>query len=86
MIELSLTIEYDVACVSPNATAVVPVKPVPVMVTEVPPAVVPDAGEIPVTVGIGVAVGVGVGVAATVIESVYALLVPAALLAVNETV
>ena len=40
-----------VAGVAPNATAVAPVKPVPVMVTDVPPADGPDAGEIDVTVG-----------------------------------
>jgi hypothetical protein len=37
--------------VTPNLTAVAPVKLVPVMVTEVPPAGSPDVGEIDVTVG-----------------------------------
>ena len=37
----------------PMVTAVAPVKPVPVMVTAVPPAVVPDVGEILVNVGAG---------------------------------
>ena len=40
-----------VAGVAPKLTAVAPVKPVPVMVTEVPPAVGPVVGEIEVTVG-----------------------------------
>ena len=40
-----------VAAVAPNVTAVAPVKPVPVIVTEVPPAAGPDVGEIEVTVG-----------------------------------
>ena len=37
----------------PKLTPVAPVKLVPVMVTEVAPAVVPDPGETPVTVGAG---------------------------------
>ena len=41
------------ALVAPNLTAVAPVKLVPVMVTEVPPAVVPAVGEMLVTVGAG---------------------------------
>jgi len=40
-----------VALVAPNFTAVAPVKPVPVTVTDVPPAAGPDVGEIEVTVG-----------------------------------
>ena len=35
----------------PNFTAVAPVNPVPVTVTEVPPAACPPVGEIPVIVG-----------------------------------
>ena len=42
-----------VAGVLPNSTAVAPLKPVPLMVTEVPPAVVPLAGLMPVTAGAG---------------------------------
>ena len=42
---------YDVALFAPNLTAVAPVKLVPVMTTLVPPAVGPDAGDTPVTVG-----------------------------------
>ena len=37
----------------PKSTAVAPVKLVPVIVTEVPPAVVPELGLTPVTVGGG---------------------------------
>ena len=40
-----------VAAVAPNLTAVAPVKLVPVMTTLVPPAVGPDVGASPVTVG-----------------------------------
>ena len=40
-----------VAAVAPNVTNVAPVKPVPVMVTVVPPAAGPDVGEIDATVG-----------------------------------
>ena len=39
------------AALEPNLTAVAPVKLVPVMVTDVPPAVEPVAGDTPVTVG-----------------------------------
>ena len=51
MIEVSLTNEKLVAAVPPMVTPVTPVKPVPVIVTLVPPAVVPLVGEIAVTVG-----------------------------------
>jgi hypothetical protein len=40
-----------VALVVPNLTAVAPVRLVPVMVTDVPPAKGPDVGEMAVTVG-----------------------------------
>ena len=40
-----------VAAVAPNVTAVAPVKPVPVITTEVPPANGPAAGEMLVTDG-----------------------------------
>src|SRR5690348_13635324 len=40
-----------VAAVPPNLTVAAAVKPVPVMVTTVPPAAGPDAGDTPVTVG-----------------------------------
>jgi hypothetical protein len=43
----------EVAAVPPNVTAVALVKPVPVRVTEVPPAAGPDVGEMPVTAGAG---------------------------------
>jgi hypothetical protein len=98
--ELSLTNVYDVACVSPKATASTPVKPLPEIVTEVPPAVVPDVGEMPVTVGGAAVVVATVGdvvtatvvvvavvEAATVMVCVAGLaLLPPALLSVNETV
>ena len=42
------------AAVPPNATALAPVKFVPVIVTDVPPATGPDVGEIEVTVGAGI--------------------------------
>ena len=51
VIEAALVIVQLEAAVLPNFTEVAPVKPVPVMVTDVPPAVVPDTGEMPVTVG-----------------------------------
>ena len=41
----------EVAAVDPNLTAVAPVKPLPVTVTEVPPLVGPDEGATAVTVG-----------------------------------
>ncbi len=41
------------ATVQPNLTTVAPVKPEPVMVMVVPPAVVPDVGEIAVIAGTG---------------------------------
>ena len=44
------------AAVPPKSTAVAPVNPVPVMVTVVPPAVVPVVGEIEVTDGAAVGV------------------------------
>ena len=42
----------------PNFTTVAPVKPVPVTLTVVPPAVIPEVGLTPVTVGSGGAVKV----------------------------
>jgi hypothetical protein len=44
----------EVASVVPNRTAVAPVKLVPVIVTDVPPATGPLVGEMLVTVGGGV--------------------------------
>ena len=40
-----------VAVEAPNLTAVAPVKPVPVIVTVVPPPAGPDVGDLPVTGG-----------------------------------
>ena len=53
VIEVSDLTVNDVAEVDPNLTAVAPVKPVPVIVTEVPPASGPAVGLMLVTVGIG---------------------------------
>ena len=46
-----LTTVYDAAGVAPKVTADAAVNPVPVMVTEVPPATGPAVGLIPVTTG-----------------------------------
>ena len=51
MIVVSLTTVRFVAAVVPKSTAVAPVKPVPVIVTGVPPASEPLVGVRPVTVG-----------------------------------
>ena len=51
VIEVSETTVTELAAVPPIVTAVAPVKPVPVMVTLVPPALGPALGEIAVTVG-----------------------------------
>ncbi len=51
VIWVALLIVKVVAATVPNLTPVAPVKLVPVMITEVPPAVVPVAGLTPVTVG-----------------------------------
>ncbi|MNM52518.1 hypothetical protein D3C81_635970 [compost metagenome] len=39
------------AAVAPKVTAVVPLNPVPLMMTEVPPVVGPAVGEMPLTAG-----------------------------------
>lgn len=51
MIEVLLVVAVIIAGIEPKSTAVAPVNPVPVIVTDVPPAVVPFIGEIEVTVG-----------------------------------
>jgi hypothetical protein len=51
VIDVLLTTVRFVAVPVPKVTPVAPLKLVPVIVTSVPPAVVPDVGEIPVTVG-----------------------------------
>ncbi len=51
LIEVEPVIVKLVAAVPPNFTAVAPVKPVPVTVTEVPPAKAPADGPTEVTVG-----------------------------------
>ena len=48
---VALTTEIDVAAVPPKVTPLVPVKFVPVIVTDVPPAVGPLEGLIVVIVG-----------------------------------
>ncbi|GAA3063348.1 hypothetical protein GCM10020000_53450 [Streptomyces olivoverticillatus] len=47
----------EVAGVAPKRTVVAPVNPVPVTVTLVPPAVVPEIGDTELTMGTGVAKG-----------------------------
>ena len=51
VIVVALTTMTSVAAVVPKSTAVAPVKPVPVIVTLVPPAAGPAVGLTPVTVG-----------------------------------
>ena len=51
MIWVALLTVKPVAAVAPKVTAVAPEKPVPVMVTVVPPVAGPEVGEIEVTVG-----------------------------------
>jgi hypothetical protein len=48
---VALTTAIPVTATPPMVTAVAAVKPVPVMVTAVPPALGPDVGLMPVTVG-----------------------------------
>ena len=51
MIEVLLITANEVTAVLPKVTAVAPVKPLPVMATDVPPRVEPYIGKIPVTAG-----------------------------------
>ena len=53
VIEVELTTVTPVADVPPKLTVAPAAKPVPVMVTDVPPLVVPEVGEIALTVGAG---------------------------------
>lgn len=53
MIDVLLTAVTPVAGVPPRVTVAPAWNPVPVMVTAVPPAAVPDEGEIPVSIGAG---------------------------------
>jgi hypothetical protein len=53
VIDVLLTTLTLVAAVPPSVTVAPDKKPVPVIVTAVPPAVVPDAGEVALTVGAG---------------------------------
>jgi len=52
VIEVALLTVYEAAEVTPNLTAVAPVKPDPVIATDVPPDTVPVVGTLPVTAGI----------------------------------
>ena len=56
VMELLLTTVTPVAEVPPNLTDAPERNPVPVMVTDVPPAVVPEAGDILLIVGAGLLV------------------------------
>ena len=53
VIDVLFTTVTPVAAVPPRLTVAPAKNPVPVMVTGVPPAVVPEVGEIAVTVGAG---------------------------------
>ena len=53
VIDVLLTTVTLVAAVPPSVTVAPARKPVPVIVTGVPPAVVPDGGAIELTVGAG---------------------------------
>ena len=53
VIEVSLTMVRFVPGLVPKSTDVAPAKPVPVIVTNVPPAVGPELGLIPKSVGTG---------------------------------
>ena len=53
VIDVLLVTVKEITATTPIVTAVAPVKPVPVIVTEVLPSRGPLAGETPVTVGIG---------------------------------
>ena len=54
VIVVLFTTTIDVAFNTPNITALAPVKEVPIIVTLVPPSVLPDDGEILVITGGGV--------------------------------
>ena len=63
VIEVLLSTATFEAAVPPSVTVAPATNPVPVIVIDVPPAVGPDGGETPLTVGaVGVGEGVGVGV------------------------
>jgi len=51
VIERSLTTTKLAAGVGPKFTAVAPWRPIPVMITKVPPEFEPEFGEMPVTTG-----------------------------------
>ena len=74
MIEFELLTVNEVADVAPNLTAVAPLKPVPVIVTLVPPAAGPEDGLTLVTEGMNL----------NVVEGLVAL-VPAGVVTVTFT-
>ena len=51
VIIVSLTTLKDVAFNPPNVTTLAPVKALPLIVTDVPPIVLPNNGKIPVIIG-----------------------------------
>jgi hypothetical protein len=53
VIDVPLTTTALVAATPPRLTVAFDMKPVPLMLSAVPPAVVPEVGEIPETVGAG---------------------------------
>jgi len=59
VIDVLFTMVTPVAAVPPKLSVTPARKPVPVMVTVVPPLVVPELGVIKVTVGVGLDVGLG---------------------------
>ena len=59
VIVVSLTTTRPVAAVGPKSTSVAPVKPAPMIFTDVPPAGGPLVGLMPVTVGAGVREQIG---------------------------
>jgi len=80
VIEVALFTVREEAGVVPNLTWVAPVKLVPVMVTEVPPAADPELGLTAVTVGSGVATNVNQSTGASTAET------PAGVVTVTSTV
>ena len=68
VIELLLATFTLVAAVPPNVTLAPDRNPVPVMLIDVPPAVVPEVGEIALIVGAGVVVPCTANVATCIIQ------------------
>ncbi len=76
MIEVSPFAVKLVAATEPNMTELAPVKPTPVIVTEVPPAVDPDVGLTDMTMGTGVVVVVVVALVVVVVPPVVVVVAP----------